>query len=390
MKTGQKILVTSETILWVGDEAAPPNLVQAAADRWELSSASPEAVADNLVGVAVAVVSASAAGLDGLLSRLGREGIVMIVLDGKSDVSGDRTMVLDAPVDISAEELTGVLTAAACLVPSLKQLRTGLAEAEMLAREAARTADEIDEEMRMASRLQQDFLPHRLPAIGTVRFGVHYQPAGFVSGDIYDVVRLDETHVGFYIADAVGHGMPAALLTMFIKKALQTKRITGHSYEIIPPHEAMAQLNADLCRQNLSMCEFCTAIYGVVDTSSLTVTLSRAGHPAPVLLRGNDTVEELEMSGPLLGILETAEFESYEISLVAGDRLIFYSDGVEETLCGKGKSRTKEMVDVLSPVAGLGREDMLQYIADQAVLTDSASDDVTVLLLEVLQQDVAV
>ena len=82
-------------------------------------------------------------------------------------------------------------------------------------------------------------MSRRLPEVGPIRFGALYRPATWVSGDIYDVVRLDETHVGFYVADAVGHGMPAALLTMFIKKALLTKRILGHTYEILPPHVSL-------------------------------------------------------------------------------------------------------------------------------------------------------
>ena len=84
----------------------------------------------------------------------------------------------------------------------------------------------IDEELRLAARLQQDFLPKELPEVGPVRFHTLFRPAGYVSGDLYDVMRLDETRVGFYMADAVGHGVPAALLTMFIKQALITKEIT--------------------------------------------------------------------------------------------------------------------------------------------------------------------
>src|SRR5580698_3113148 len=68
----------------------------------------------------------------------------------------------------------------------------------------------LDEELRLAARLQQDFLPKTLPRLGPVRFQTLYRPAGYVSGDLYDVFRLDEKHVGFYVADAVGHGVPAA------------------------------------------------------------------------------------------------------------------------------------------------------------------------------------
>ena len=97
----------------------------------------------------------------------------------------------------------------------------------------------IDDELRLAARLQQDFLPKSLPRIGRVRFHTLFRPAGYVSGDLYDVMRLDEKHVGFYIADAVGHGMPAALLTMFIKNALVTKQIVEIGYRLLAPGATM-------------------------------------------------------------------------------------------------------------------------------------------------------
>ncbi len=110
----------------------------------------------------------------------------------------------------------------------------------------------IDEELRLAARLQQDFLPKELPEIGRVRFHTLYRPAGYVSGDLYDVMRLDEKRVGFYMADAVGHGVPAALLTMFIKQALITKEITPGGYRLLPPAESLARLNQTLVDQNLA------------------------------------------------------------------------------------------------------------------------------------------
>src|SRR3954470_15361621 len=123
----------------------------------------------------------------------------------------------------------------------------------------------MDEEMRLAARLQQDFLPKALPQIGTVHFHTLFRPAGYVSGDLYDVMRLDESHVGFYMADAVGHGMPAALLTMFIKNALVTKHITPEGYRLLEPGQTMAKLNDVLVGQNLSYATFATALYGLIN-----------------------------------------------------------------------------------------------------------------------------
>src|SRR4051812_27970904 len=123
----------------------------------------------------------------------------------------------------------------------------------------------LDEELRLAARIQQDFLPKMLPQIGNVHFHTLFRPAGYVSGDLYDVMRLDEHHVGFFICDAVGHGMPAALLTMFIKRALVTKEIYNSGYRLLDPCETLKRLNDALVEQNLSQATYATAMYGIVN-----------------------------------------------------------------------------------------------------------------------------
>lgn len=187
----------------------------------------------------------------------------------------------------------------------------------------------FDEELRLAARLQQDFLPKTLPSVGPVRFHALFRPAGHVSGDFYDVIRLDETTLGFYIADAVGHGMPAALLTMFIKHALVTKQITGDGYRLLSAGETMARLNQSFLEQGLSAATFATALYGTINTQTRRLTFSRGGHPHPLLLGANGQFDSLEVDGGLLGIFPDETFEQYSIDLVPGDRLLLYTDGIE-------------------------------------------------------------
>jgi len=212
---------------------------------------------------------------------------------------------------------------------------------------------------------------------------VLYRPVSFVSGDIYDITRLDETHVGFYIADAVGHGLPAALLTMFIKKALQTKRIVGNTYEIVAPDASLAQLNEDICSQELSSCQFCTALYGVLDVANLTLTYARAGHPEPLLIRRGGGIEQLGGEGCLLGIFEDAAFELCQAKLSPGDRIILYTDGVCDSLTGDCGHKFS---DVFAPVLTLPRTEMMMQITSQvedACAKGMQSDDITVMVVDI-------
>src|SRR5688500_18173447 len=245
----------------------------------------------------------------------------------------------------------------------------------------------LDEELRLAARLQQDFLPKDLPAVGPVRFHTLFRPAGYVSGDLYDVMRLDETHVGFYMADAVGHGVPAALLTMFIKQALVTKEITPGGYRLLPPAESLGRLNQTLVDQNLAHATFATALYGVIDTVSLEVTLARAGHPAPVVIRaGGEMIEPLQPDGGLLGVFPGEQYQSATTRLAPGDRLLVYTDGIEVAFGGASVD-TDRWRHELRARATLTSE---QLLADLCRHLDGQSgslapkDDVTAVLVDVI------
>ena len=246
----------------------------------------------------------------------------------------------------------------------------------------------LDEELRLAARLQQDFLPKTLPQLGPVHFHTLFRPAGYVSGDLYDVMRLDEHTIGFYIADAVGHGMPAALLTMFIKNALVTKEIRGNDYRLLSPGEALARLNSALIEQNLSQSAFATALYGTIDVQTLQVRVSRAGHPCPLILGNDGQISSLECDGPLLGIFPDEQFTETHTTLKPGERLVLYTDGVEVAFCHDGALDTQQWRQELHSRCSLPTHRLLSDFADR-IDSESGSlepkDDLTVVVLEVEQ-----
>lgn len=285
--------------------------------------------------------------------------------------------------DTPAAELAAKFSTLSALQSKIQTLQAELAAAKKAGPPPAETYADLDEEMRLAARLQRDFLPHHLPEVGPVRFGVLYRPVSWVSGDIYDVVRLDETHVGFYLADAVGHGMPAALMTIFIKKALQTKRIIGDTYEIIPPEVSLARLNTDICEQNLSNYQFCTAVYCVLNTATLTLTYARAGHPEPLLIHADGTIETLPAQGSLLGVFPEETYQSEKITLSRGDRLLLYTDGLESALRKTLGDGNLQLKDVIAPWAGMDRNDMLQQLTAKIDAEGSAPDDIIVMIVDI-------
>ena len=247
--------------------------------------------------------------------------------------------------------------------------------------------DNLAEQLRLAGLVQRDFLPTQLPDCPEVQWSKVFLPAEWVSGDIYDVVRIDENHIGFYIADVVGHGIPAALLTIFLKQSMAMRQTIDSSYHIFSPKEVMTNLNARMTSQKFSGYQFATCCYCLLSTDTLQLTYSRAGHPYPVLLRSDSQPEQLELKGPLLGIFQQAEYAQETVQLQRGDKLLLYSDGAEsiignfddqagfvfnEEFCEIKSLPIIEMVDRLKTLARNRRLDLYEL------------DDVTIVGFELL------
>jgi serine phosphatase RsbU (regulator of sigma subunit) len=249
------------------------------------------------------------------------------------------------------------------------------------------TMRRLDEELKLAGRVQQDFLPKQLPAVGPVRFHTLFRPAGHVSGDLYDVMRLDEAHVGFYMADAVGHGMPAALLTMFLKQALVTKEIHAAGYRLLEPAQTMARLNDALVGQNLSQATFATALYGHLDTRTLRLTFAKGGHPSPILLTRGGELRPLDSEGSLLGIFPNEQFAQATVQLEPGDRVFVYSDGIELAFSDTPSPDSDQWRQELHVRRTLPAEQIVREFAahlDRGTPNpDSTRDDLTVIAIEV-------
>mgnify|MGYP001420207286 CR=1 FL=1 len=196
------------------------------------------------------------------------------------------------------------------------------------------------QEMHLAATVQRELLPRELPEVEGLDCGVFFRPVGYVSGDIYDVTRLPDGRVAFFVADAVGHGVPAALLTMVIGQNLvRTHQVQGRTV-VTDPGQALNRLNASLCSRQFHSPRFATGVYGVIDPVSGRVQLAGAGHPPPLRL-GSDRVERVELDGPLLGVFPDAEFVTTEFTLEPGESLVMYSDGFETVFPLPGVSGTE-------------------------------------------------
>jgi serine phosphatase RsbU (regulator of sigma subunit) len=252
-------------------------------------------------------------------------------------------------------------------------------------------ADNLTEQLRLAGLVQQDFLPAKLPNTDEVKWTTIFLPAEWVSGDIYDIVRVDEQHIGFYVADIVGHGMPAALLTIFLKQALVMRETIGNNYHIFSPAEVMNNLNTRMTAQKLSGYQFATCCYCLLNVKTLQLTYVRAGHPYPILIRSEQQPEQLQIRGSLLGIFEQAEYIQRTVQLQPGDKLLLFSDGIEPYI-GRfddqgGFVFNKEFCNMKnSPITNI--IDFLNAVLQSQAIDPTEVDDITVIGLEV-RSDIA-
>jgi serine phosphatase RsbU (regulator of sigma subunit) len=280
---------------------------------------------------------------------------------------------------------SGIASKPAASVSTAERVQTDRPESAPQAQEAL--MDSLKEQLRLAGLVQRDFLPDRLPNSSEIQWAVTFQPAEWVSGDIYDVARIDEQHIGFYVADAVGHSMPAALLTIFIKQALVMRQTTDNNYRIFGPVEVVKNLNLRMTGQKLSGYQFATCCYCLLNTRTRQLTFARAGHPYPILLRAGHPPQQLETRGSLLGIFENAEFTQDTIQLQSGDRLLLYSDGAEPLIGSlvddKAGFRFTQEFLALQDASITEIVDRLTELAARRETTPAEVDDQTIVGLQI-------
>jgi sigma-B regulation protein RsbU (phosphoserine phosphatase) len=242
---------------------------------------------------------------------------------------------------------------------------------------------QIDAELDLARRIQQSFLPQTLPELPQVRFAVHYEPCGHVGGDFYDVFRLDEKHLGFYVADAMGHGVPASLLTIFVKKGVRAKEIFGQQYRLVPPGEVLQRLNRDLIDQKLSESPFITMVYALYDFGAGTFQFARSGHPYPLYLPKGGPARQWQIEGTLLGLFE-ASYPVQTHQLWPGDKVLLYTDGMDAAGFDGQDRGTASVLACAERYRDLPVQELVPRLARELFARSRHTDDLTVLGLEVM------
>ena len=312
------------------------------------------------------------------------DGFVPIVYLG----NGDPRRGLEAGADLATPGSVEPVELIEQLRPLLRlkerhdRLASKAAEATRVHERLKTAYQQISAELELASRLQASFLPQSLPELPQVRFAVEYRPVGHVGGDFYDVFRLDERHIGFYVADAMGHGVGASLLTIFVKRGVRGKEIIGQNYRLVPPDEVLQRLNHDFIDQQLSDAPFITMLYGLYDFSTGELQVSRAGHPYPLYVPREGPLEFQKMDGSLLGVFAT-KYSRRSLPLKPGDKVLFFTDAIDAGRFGNHPVGKPSLLAAVEQFRELPAKQFVQRLAIDLFLQEKQSDDLTLLVMEV-------
>jgi len=289
----------------------------------------------------------------------------------------------------SSNEVGGYLSALCFLQGALE----AMAEEVTLLRardEASRqTITAFREQMRSAAAIQRDLLPSNLPMVAGLDVFALFRPAEALSGDLYDVFRIDETHVGFALADATGHGLPGGVLATFASRSLCGASMKNGPARSLSPADQLSRINKDLFGVGFRDCPFVTALYAVYHEPTRMLTWARGGAPYPVFVRRREAPRRILSQGPLIGALADAAFETVSLTLEPGDTVVFHTDGLEALV---GDRRSQRGLNDLSNSEWFhrlggrpldGQMEDLETRLDSIDEADWPVDDVTVVALHV-------
>ena len=220
--------------------------------------------------------------------------------------------------DYSTDDRRLLTTLAAQAAPAIRV-------AQLVREQAAEAADRerLAQELRVATLIQQQFLPRELPQLPEWQIAAFYGPAQAVGGDFYDFVQMPDGRIGIAVGDVTDKGVPAALVMARTHSVLRAEASRLNS-----PGEILSRAN-DLLVPEMPAQMFVTCLFAVLDPPTGRIVIANAGHNLPFVRSGSD-IGELRATGMPLGLLPGIRYEEIEGVIEPGSNVLLYSDGLVE------------------------------------------------------------
>lgn len=242
--------------------------------------------------------------------------------------------------------------------------------------------EHLQQELDVARQLQLGMLPLDRPLFPDREdidiFGM-IEPAAKIGGDLFDAFFISEHRLFFCIGDVSGHGIPAA---MFMARVVSLMRLAAIGTAF--PSEILAQLNEQLCAGNDANM-FVSLFCGFVNTATGSLIYSNAGHPAPVLCRSGVSSRLPIPKGAIVGLMAELRYTDSETTLLPGDILLSFTDGVTEAQSPDGEEFSEDrLAGLVSRYAQLSLERLTGSIREHVsayTASETLADDCTLLAI---------
>jgi sigma-B regulation protein RsbU (phosphoserine phosphatase) len=237
-----------------------------------------------------------------------------------------------------------------------------------------------EQELERAREIQSSLLPKEIPQLAGFEVAGAWQPALTVSGDYYDVLRLDGHRLGICIADVAGKGVSAALLMANVQAAVRAFADSSGS-----PAEMCSKVNA-LLHENVATGKFVTFLYGVLDAEKRTFRYCNAGHLPPIVFSEGEA-RTVDGGGAVLGVFPSWSYEDAVIELKTGDRLLLFTDGITEAADASGQEFGETgIADFVKANSALAAKELNSRLLKRVTEFCDAQfhDDATVLVIAAL------
>lgn len=234
----------------------------------------------------------------------------------------------------------------------------------------------IQQELEIARRIQLSILPAASPRLEHFSVATRYKPMTSVAGDFYEVLNTGAGAIGLLVADVSGHGVPAALIASMVKVAIQSQR---HRQD--DPAGLLAGVNEALCGNAQN--QFVTAGYVFLDPECGELSYAGAGHPPMFVLRSRQVLR-IEENGLVLALMPNAAYRSTTQSLLRGDRILLYTDGIVEAATSTGEEFGYDRLsDLLEESWRMTAEQAADLILEAvSAWCPSQSDDLTIIVCD--------
>lgn len=237
----------------------------------------------------------------------------------------------------------------------------------------------MSKDLGFAKRIQERILPN-VGRIDNVMIDYIYKPSEMLSGDMFDVFKIDEENVGIYISDVVGHGVAASMMTMFIRQTMRAIKS-----DILSPSIALVELHRRFSMLGLETDKYFTIFYGVFNKSTYQFKYANAGHNSIPIKYNEDGLEILEIKGyPIALLFDEMMYDEKKIQLKKDDKILFYTDGITESKDKDGKEfGIESVIEIIEAHKG----DLLTEIQNNIITYSwgEQEDDFALVLMEVIE-----